>query len=173
MEEIGFTCEVCDKIFISRKNPQAHQHIHRESALRSGKAGSSLWEGSFDHMLKDCKTNGITTDGLQKLYNSLQFVPVFTAHPTEAMRRSKMEATRRIFATILELHNYRAQSIKKEEIIVTSKVFCMVVVFRKICITISSMCCMLRHDTFFTIDIQEKTKMSIINGSQKTALVKI
>ena len=96
---------------------EAYQHIHRESTLRSGKAGSSLWEGSFDHMLKDCKTNGITTDGLQKLYNSLQFVPVFTAHPTEAMRRSKMEATRRIFATILELHNYRAQSIKKEEII--------------------------------------------------------
>ena len=96
---------------------EAYQHIHRESILKSGKAGSSLWEGSFDHMLKDCKTNGITTSGLQKLYNSLQFVPVFTAHPTEAMRRSKMEATRRIFATILELHTYRAQSIRKEEII--------------------------------------------------------
>ena len=96
---------------------EAYQHIHRESILKSGKAGSSLWEGSFDHMLKDCKTNGITTSGLQKLYNSLQFVPVFTAHPTEAMRRSKMEATRRIFATILELHTYRAQSIRKEEIV--------------------------------------------------------
>ena len=33
------------------------------------------------------------------------------------MRRSKMEATRRIFATILELHMYRGQSIRKEEII--------------------------------------------------------
>ena len=96
---------------------EAYQHIHREGILKSGKSGSSLWEGSFDHMLKDCKTNGITTSGLQKLYNSLQFVPVFTAHPTEAMRRSKMEATRRIFATILELHTYRAQSIRKEEII--------------------------------------------------------
>ena len=96
---------------------EAYQHIHRESILKSGKSGSSLWEGSFDHMLKDCKTNGITTSGLQKLYNSLQFVPVFTAHPTEAMRRSKMEATRRIFATILELHTYRAQSIRKEEIV--------------------------------------------------------
>ena len=68
-------------------------------------------------MLKDCKLHGITTNDLQKLYNSLQFVPVFTAHPTEAMRRSKMEATRRIFATILELHEYRGQSIRKEEII--------------------------------------------------------
>ena len=96
---------------------EAYQHIHRESILKSGKSGSALWEGSFDHMLKDCKLHGITTSDLQKLYDSLQFVPVFTAHPTEAMRRSKMEATRRIFATILELHNYRGQSIRKEEIV--------------------------------------------------------
>jgi phosphoenolpyruvate carboxylase len=96
---------------------EAYQHIHRESIIKSGKSGSALWEGSFDHMLKDCKLHGITTSDLQKLYNSLQFVPVFTAHPTEAMRRSKMEATRRIFATILELHEFRGQSIRKEEIV--------------------------------------------------------
>lgn len=96
---------------------EAYQHIHRENIVKSGKSGSALWQGSFDHMLKDCKLHGITTNDLQKLYNSLQFVPVFTAHPTEAMRRSKMEATRRIFATILELHEYRGQSIRKEEII--------------------------------------------------------
>ena len=96
---------------------EAYQHIHRESIIKSGKSGSALWEGSFDHILKDCKLHGITTNDLQKLYESLQFVPVFTAHPTEAMRRSKMEATRRIFATILELHDYRGQSIRKEEII--------------------------------------------------------
>ena len=96
---------------------EAYQHIHRESLIISGKSGSALWEGSFDHTLKDCKSHGITINELQKLYNTLQFIPVFTAHPTEAMRRSKMEATRRIFATILELHNYRGQSIRKEELI--------------------------------------------------------
>ena len=96
---------------------EAYQHIHRESLIISGKSGSALWEGSFDHTLKDCKSHGITISDLQKLYKSLQFIPVFTAHPTEAMRRSKMEATRRIFATILELHMYRGQSIRKEEII--------------------------------------------------------
>ncbi len=96
---------------------EAYQHIHRENIVKSGKSGSALWQGSFDHMLKDCKLHGITTNDLQKLYDSLQFVPVFTAHPTEAMRRSKMEATRRIFATILELHEYRGQSIRKEEIV--------------------------------------------------------
>ena len=96
---------------------EAYQHIHRESIIKSGKSGSALWQGSFDHTLKDCKLHGITINDLQKLYDSLQFIPVFTAHPTEAMRRSKMEATRRIFATILELHEYRGQSIRKEEII--------------------------------------------------------
>lgn len=96
---------------------EAYQHIHRENIIKSGKSGSELWQGSFDHTLKDCKLHGITINDLRKLYDSLQFVPVFTAHPTEAMRRSKMEATRRIFATILELHEYRGQSIRKEEII--------------------------------------------------------
>ena len=96
---------------------EAYQHIYREGLIKSGKAGSTLWEGSFDHILKDCKLHGITTNDLQKLFNSLQYIPVFTAHPTEAMRRSKMEATRRIFATILELHTYHGQSIRREEII--------------------------------------------------------
>ena len=94
---------------------EAYQHIHRENIIKSGKSGSELWQGSFDHTLKDCKLHGITINDLQKLYDSLQFVPVFTAHPTEAMRRSKMEATRRIFATILELHEYRGQSIRKKK----------------------------------------------------------
>ena len=67
--------------------------------------------------MKDCKSHGITISDLQKLYQKSAIYSVFTAHPTEAMRRSKMEATRRIFATILELHMYRGQSIRKEEII--------------------------------------------------------
>ncbi len=96
---------------------EAYQHIHRESLIAHGKSGSTLWEGSFDHTLKNCKSLGITTNSLQNLFNKLQFIPVFTAHPTEAMRRSKMEATRRIFATILELYAYRELSIKQEEII--------------------------------------------------------
>ena len=54
---------------------------------------------------------------LEDLINSLRYIPVFTAHPTEAKRRSKLEAMRRIFNTILELQSYKGQSIKREELI--------------------------------------------------------
>ena len=93
-----------------------HISIFRENIIKSGKSGSELWQGSFDHTLKRlcymvlllmiCKNYMIVCN----LCLCLQLIPL-------KKRRSKMEATRRIFATILELHEYRGQSIRKEEII--------------------------------------------------------
>lgn len=93
---------------------EAYQHINRIDRLKSG---FESWEGSFDQTLRDCKEAKIDTDKLQTLINSLHYSPVFTAHPTEAKRRSKLEAMRRIFNTILELQKYKGQSIKREELI--------------------------------------------------------
>ena len=50
---------------------------------------------------------------LESLINSLRYIPVFTAHPTEAKRRSKLEAMRRIFNTILELQSYKGSLLKE------------------------------------------------------------
>ncbi len=93
---------------------EAYQHINRTDRLKSG---FDSWEGSFDQTLRDCKSSDIDDEKLQELINSLHYVPVFTAHPTEARRRSKLEAMRRIFNTILELQVYKGQSIKREELI--------------------------------------------------------
>ena len=38
---------------------EAYQHIHRENIITHGKSGSTLWVGSFDHTLKDCKSQDI------------------------------------------------------------------------------------------------------------------
>jgi phosphoenolpyruvate carboxylase len=93
---------------------EAYQHISRTDRLKSG---FDSWEGSFDQTLRDCNASNIDDSKLQELINSLHYAPVFTAHPTEAKRRSKLEAMRRIFNTILELQRYKGQSIKREELI--------------------------------------------------------
>ena len=93
---------------------EAYQHINRTDRLKSG---FDSWEGSFDQTLRECKDSDIDQNKLQELISSLHYAPVFTAHPTEAKRRSKLEAMRRIFNTILELQRYKGQSIKREELI--------------------------------------------------------
>tara|TARA_B100001063_G_scaffold219094_1_gene222958 strand:+ start:936 stop:3737 length:2802 start_codon:yes stop_codon:yes gene_type:complete len=93
---------------------EAYQHISRTDRLKSG---FDSWEGSFDQTLRDCNASNVDDSKLQELINSLHYAPVFTAHPTEAKRRSKLEAMRRIFNTILELQRYKGQSIKREELI--------------------------------------------------------
>ena len=93
---------------------EAFQHIYRERRLKSG---YDSWDGSFDSTLRDFVNQNIDKENLQKLLNHLKYIPVFTAHPTEAKRRSEMHLMRRIFAMILELQQYKGQSIKKEELL--------------------------------------------------------
>ena len=96
------------------RDREAYQHINRTDRLKSG---FDSWEGSFDQTLRECKASEMDDTQLESLINSLRYIPVFTAHPTEAKRRSKLEAMRRIFNTILELQSYKGQSIKREELI--------------------------------------------------------
>ncbi len=93
---------------------EAFQHIYRERRLKSG---YDSWDGSFDSTLRDFVSQNIDKENLQTLLNHLKYIPVFTAHPTEAKRRSEMHLMKRIFAMILELQQYKGQSIKKEELL--------------------------------------------------------
>ena len=51
------------------------------------KSGFDSWEGSFDQTLRDCKSSDIDDKDLEALINSLHYIPVFTAHPTEAKEK--------------------------------------------------------------------------------------
>ena len=93
---------------------EAFQHISRERHLRSG---YESWDGSFDSTLREFIDQKINGQDLQELLRHLKYIPVFTAHPTEAKRRSEMHLMRRIFSMILELQQYKGQSIKKEELL--------------------------------------------------------
>jgi phosphoenolpyruvate carboxylase len=68
---------------------------HRRSTLMG--SGEPLWRGSFDEALRHFKDRGVTAEELQGVLSELRYQPVFTAHPTEAKRRTILEGLRRVF----------------------------------------------------------------------------
>jgi len=83
-------------VFFSLVNlaEELHQHRRRRRWVR---AGGPLWRGSFDETLRWFHAQGVPAEDLQKLLDRLTYMPVFTAHPTEARRRTLMQSLRRIF----------------------------------------------------------------------------
>ncbi len=79
-------------------------HRQRRSTYRSSD-GSCLWEGSFLSTIQELKQDGFTAAEVQTLINELKYLPVFTAHPTEARRRTVMDIQRRIFLLVDGLYD--------------------------------------------------------------------
>jgi phosphoenolpyruvate carboxylase len=90
---------------------EAYQHQLRRRQVR---AGGPLWTGSFDRTLRELKAQGVGAEPLQSLLDQARYIPVFTAHPTEAKRRVIMEALRRIFVTSERLRDPRIGSLGRE-----------------------------------------------------------
>ena len=93
---------------------EAEQHQERRRQL---KQGEQLWRGSFDSALNDFIQLGMNADQVQQLLDKLAYIPVITAHPTEAKRRSILYAQRRIFETNEKLNDSRLSRAQREEVI--------------------------------------------------------
>ncbi|MDE3020794.1 MAG: phosphoenolpyruvate carboxylase [Pseudomonadota bacterium] len=85
-------------------------HRKRRAYVRMG---IEPWVGSMSETIRDLNTSGVSATDLQKLLDKLLFMPVITAHPTEAKRRTIMEALRRLFLSIEQLDDPR---LSQEEI---------------------------------------------------------
>ncbi|MBJ6609737.1 MAG: phosphoenolpyruvate carboxylase [Candidatus Thiothrix moscowensis] len=76
---------------------------HRERRREILKPDSQLWKGSVRRTIMELQQEDMSADDLQFLLDNMRYTPVFTAHPTEARRRTMMEIQRRIFLVIDQL----------------------------------------------------------------------
>ena len=84
---------------------------------RQMRNNGELWIGSFDSALRDFIDMGMSAERLQTLLDRLAYIPVITAHPTEAKRRSILYALRRIFLTNEKLSDTRLGKAQRQRVI--------------------------------------------------------
>ena len=73
------------------------------------------WEGSFRRTLLECRERNIEPAQMQELIDQLKFIPVFTAHPTEARRRTTMNILQSLFTHSDALNNLNEDSFAYEQ----------------------------------------------------------
>ncbi len=69
-------------------------------------------DGSLEGALATLKENEIGAEDVAKLFAKLCYIPVFTAHPTEAKRRTILQLQKRILHTLLEHETARDTATK-------------------------------------------------------------
>ena len=92
-------------VFYVLSNIAEEDFLHRErrNLYRSG--NDKLWQGSFLGTVTELKESGLNAEDAQKIINELRYTPVFTAHPTEARRRTMLTLQRRIFLIVDQLNS--------------------------------------------------------------------
>ena len=88
-------------------------HRNRQTIVETG---GPLWVGSFDDTLRVLKGEGVTAPVLQSLLARMRYQPVFTAHPTEAKRRTVLEVQQRLAALARRLDATAAGSPQRRAV---------------------------------------------------------
>ncbi len=89
-----------------------------EEAVRAVERGAEgAWPRSFSAELMALKEAGVGFDAVAAALRRISFMPVFTAHPTEARRRSVQNCHRRLFALVARLIVTRPDTPERAEVV--------------------------------------------------------
>jgi phosphoenolpyruvate carboxylase len=88
---------------------EAYQHQRRQGEFAPY---GPVWAGSFGRILQELHASGVDAAQMQTLLDSLRYMPVMTAHPTESRRRTIMETLRRIFMVSERLDTTRLNPVQ-------------------------------------------------------------
>ena len=102
-------------LYFSLVNIAEESFQHRQRRQQARRHGP-LWLGSFTQTLQEFHNEGVKQEQIQTLLNETLYMPVFTAHPTDAIRRTVMYALRRIFITSERLSDRRISRDERDEI---------------------------------------------------------
>jgi phosphoenolpyruvate carboxylase len=83
---------------------------------RAVQRAGRMWRGSFHDALLGLKEQGVQAEDLSALLDRLVYMPVITAHPSEAKRRTIKEALQGIFASVQALDDARVRGFHREEV---------------------------------------------------------
>ena len=92
-------------IFYMLSNMIEEDYLHRRRRTIFRTGAKNPWKGSFLGAVNDLKAQGLSKDNVQTIVDEMRYIPVFTAHPTEARRRTIMVLQRSIFLILDQLHN--------------------------------------------------------------------
>lgn len=92
----------------------AEEVFRLDQRRQTGQRRSPLWSGSFHDTLYALKQNGVTATEIQTLLDNLLYMPVLTAHPTEARRRTVKQTLRRVFVNLENLGDARVQGFFRD-----------------------------------------------------------
>lgn len=114
-ETLGQMVRACQLYFnLANSAEEAFQlKLRREQSEK----GKNFWKGSFRDTLMQFHDDGMSRTELQTLLDHLHYQPVLTAHPTEAKRRTIIEALRKIFVSIEQLDDPRSRGFFREQTI--------------------------------------------------------
>lgn len=87
------------------------EEMYRNSEWLDNQKKGQPNPGSFRETLRNLQAMGVDADSMQKILDKLLHYPVFTAHPTEAKRRTILQLSRKILLGLIQFDqaHYRTE----------------------------------------------------------------